>query len=198
LEKLTYGLRSYTVFREALPFLKGDREGVDEATYRQVVSLLNSPDTRAAMAYLKKLTAVKIRRRHHRGISAAGIQEHASNFLQALSYLEAAASANDGAEPVDALVPLSQIAVAIATEEPITGWPLTSAATPERLSSIVEPMRQAVQSGRSPLSAFRNALGAERLMQAADLLNSLRSTELLAEWQTRSVIKFQPAKRVAA
>src|SRR5262249_49388663 len=139
---------------------------------------------------LKKLKAEKIGRRHHRGISASGIQESASNFLQALSHLEAAASADDIAEPADALVPLSQIAVAIATEEPINGWPLASTALPERLSSVAEPLRQAVQSGRSALSAFRKAVGAERLMQAADLLNSLRSAESLAEWQRRTGIKF--------
>jgi len=198
LEKLTHGLRSYTIFREALPFLKGDREGIDETTYRQVVSQLSSTDTKAAIAYLKKLKAKKIGRRQHRGVSAAGIRESASDFLQALSNLEAAASADDAAEPADALVPLSQIAVAIATEEPIAGWPLASTVLPERLSSVAEPLRQAVQSGRSALSAFRKAVGAERLMQAADLLNSLRSTESLAEWQTRRGIKFQPAKQVAA
>ena len=190
LEKLIHGLRSFSVFREALPFLKGDREGIDETTYRQVVSFLSSPDTRAAIAYLKKLKSKKIGRRHQRGVSAAGIQEHAREFQQALSQLEATAFADEVAEPADSLIRLSQIAVAIATEEPITGWPLDSSALPERLSSVAEPLRLAVQGGRSALSAFRKAVGAERLMQAADLLNSLRSAETLAEWRRRRGVKL--------
>ncbi len=190
LEKLIRGLRSFTVFREALPFLKGDREGIDEGDYREVISLLNSPDTQAAIAYLKKLKAKKIGRRQQRGVSAATAQEHASNFLQAISQLEAAAFADDVAEPSDSLIRLSQIAVAIATEEPIAGWPLDSATLPERLSSIAEPLRMAVQGGRSAVSAFRKAVGAERLMQAADLLNSLRSAETLAEWRRRCGVKL--------
>ena len=190
LERLIRGLRSYTVFREALPFLKGNREGIDETTYRQVVSLLSNPDTRAAIAYLKKLKAKKIGRQHQKGSGGAGIQEHARNFLQALPQLEAAAFADDLAEPADALIRLSQITVAIATEEPIAEWPLASAALPERLSSLAEPLRLAIQGGRSALSAFRKAVGAERLMQAADLLNSLRSGETLAERRRRRGAKL--------
>src|SRR2546423_15688658 len=40
LEALVTDLRSYTVFREALPFLKGKREGIDDATYLRVLGLL--------------------------------------------------------------------------------------------------------------------------------------------------------------
>lgn len=192
LERRIRGLRSFTVFREALPFLKGDREGIDESTYQQVVSLLSSPDTQVAIAYLKKLKAKKIGRRQQRGVSAATAQENARNFLQAISQLEAAALDNV-VEPSEALIRLSQIAVAIATEEPITGWPLDSVVVPEQLSSIAEPLRLAVQGGRSVLSASRKAVGAERLMQAADLLNSLRSAETMAEWRGRRGAKLSLA-----
>jgi hypothetical protein len=190
LERLIQGLRSFTVFREALPFLKGDREGIDEATYDRVVSLLSNPNTQAATAYLKKLKAQKIGRHHQRGASAVGIQGQASNFLQALSQLEATALADEIAESAEALVRLSQIAVAIATDESINGWQVDSAALPERFLSIAESLRLAAQGGRSSLAAFRKAVGTERLMQAADLLNSLRSAETLAEWRRRRGAKL--------
>jgi hypothetical protein len=190
LEHLIRGLRSFTVFREALPFLKGDREGIDEATYQQVVALLSSTNTQAAIAELKKLKAKKIGRQHQRGVSAAGIQQLVGDFRQALSGLETAAFADQAAGPDEALIRLSQISLAIATEELITGWPLAAAALTQQLSSVAEPLRLAVQSGRSSLSAFRKAVGAERLMQAADLLNSLRSAETLAEWRRRQGVKL--------
>lgn len=190
LERLIQGLRSFTVFREALPFLKGDREGIDGATYDRVVSSLSNPNTQAAMAYLKKLKAQKIGRYHQRGAGAADIQEHADNFLQALSQLEATALADNAMESAEALVRLSQIAVAIATDESINGWQMDSAALPEQFSSIAEPLRLAAQGGRSMLAAFRKTVGTERLMQAADLLNSLRSAETLSEWRRRRGVKL--------
>jgi hypothetical protein len=190
LEKLIRGLRSYTVFREALPFLKGNREGIDEATHDRVVSPLSNPDTQAAMAYLKKLKAQKIGRQHQRGVSAAGLQEHASDFLQALSQLEATVLADEVTESDESLIRLSQIAVAIATVESVKGWQVDSAALPGQFSSIAEPLRLATQGGRSAVGAFRKAVGTERLMQAADLLNSLRSAETLAEWRRRRGVKL--------
>ncbi len=190
LERLIQGLRSFTVFREALPFLKDDREGIDEVTYKRVVSFLSNPNTQAAMAYLKKLKAQKIGRHHQRGASAASIQEHASNFLQALSQLEATVLADEVSGSAEALVRLSQIAVAIATDESINGWQLDSTALPEQFSSVAEPLRLASQGGRSAVAAFRKTVGTERLMQAADLLNSLRSAETLAEWRRRRGVKL--------
>jgi len=67
---------------------------------------------------------------------------------------------------------------------------LAAAALPEQLSSVADPLRLTVQNGRSSLSAFRKAVGAQRLMQAADLLNSLRSAETLAEWRRRQGVKL--------
>lgn len=190
LETLIQGLRSFTVFREALPFLKGNREGIDETAYDRVVSSLSNSDTPAAMAYLKKLKAQKIGRHHQRGASAAALQEHASAFLQALSQLEATALADEVMESVESLIHLSQIAVAIATDESIKGWQVDSAALPGQFSSIAEPLRLAAQGGRSAVGAFRKVVGTERLMQAADLLNSLRSAETLAEWRRRRGVKL--------
>lgn len=190
LATLLTGLQSYTVFREALPFLKGDREGIDEATYNQVLAQLRNPDTAMAIAYLKKLKAKKIGRKQQRGVSAAGVQEHAQRFRQALTELETAASEGTVTEPADALIHVSQLALALATDEPITSVSLASVTLPERLCSLAQPLRLAVQSGRPAVAAFRKAVGAERLMQAADLLNSLRSAETLAEWQRRRGVKL--------
>src|SRR5262249_54810360 len=56
LQRLGQGVRHYAVFREALPFLKSKREGIDEVTYNKVVKLLHDTDTRKAIQYFRAST----------------------------------------------------------------------------------------------------------------------------------------------
>jgi hypothetical protein len=195
LEQLTRGLRSFTLFREALPFLKGDREEIDEDTHTKVVAQLSNPDTRAAAQYLKKLKAQKIGRQHKKGAGVSAIQDQAVRFERALAELEneavQTASANASLS-ADALIALSQITMAIATGDEIKELPAAVTKAPDHLSALVEPLTTAARGGRAGVAAFRKAVGAERLMLAADLLNSLRSAESLAEWRRRRGIKPPP------
>lgn len=188
LEELTRGLRNFTVFREALPFLKGDREGIDDDTYTQVVSHLSNPDTRAAIQYLKKLKAQKIGRQHTKGAGVTAIQDQSVRFERALATLENEAVQDQPAKAptsADALIALSQITMAIATGDEIKELPAAIANAPGHLSSLAEPLITAARGGRASVAAFRKAVGAERLMLAADLLNSMRSADTLAEWRRR-------------
>lgn len=195
LEKLTRGLRNFTVFREALPFLKGDREGINDDTFVQVVTHLSNPDTRAAVQYLKNLKAQKIGRQHKKGVGVTAIQDQAVHFDRALSELENEAvqgSSTKATSSADALIALSQVTMAIATGDEIKELPTAIANAPDRLSSLAEPLIIAARGGRASLAAFRKAVGAERLMQAADLLNSMRDEGTLAEWRRRRGIKPSP------
>ncbi|GEM_PF-3369313 len=195
LEELTLGLRNFTVFREALPFLKGDREGIDDDTYAQVISHLGNPDTRAAIQYLKKLKAHKIGRQHTKGAGVTAIQDQSVRFERALAALENEAVQDQPAKAptsAGALIALSQITMAIATGDEIKELPAAIATAPDHLSSLAEPLITAARGGRASVAAFRKAVGAERLMLAADLLNSMRSAETLAEWRRRRGIKPPP------
>jgi hypothetical protein len=188
LEPLTRGLRSFTVFREALPFLKGKREGIDEATHCRVASLLSDADTQAAVEYFKTLKARKIGRRHRKGASVAAIHDQAVTFSRTLTQLEAEAAANPadlGSVSAEAATALSQMAMAVATGETIKVLPDIASGLGGSLAPLAEPLTAAVRGGRAASAALRKAVGAERLMQAADLLNSLRSQEALAEWRRR-------------
>ena len=196
LEQLTRGLRSFTVFREALPFLKGDREGLAADAYARVVSQLSNPNTRASLQYLKQLKAQQIGRRHKKGAGVTAIQEQAIRFERALTALEneitQASSATAPPSSAEALIALSRIALAIATGDEIKGLLTTITQTPDHLSPLAEPVLIAARSGRAGITAFRKAVRAERLMLAADLLNSMRSEETLAEWRRRRGIKPLP------
>lgn len=188
LKDLVSGLQSYTVFREALPFLKGGREGIDADTYGKVVSLLGDRNTSRAIVFLKDLKTRAIGRRHHKGTSVAAISDRASEFEKALAELEL--ENVRGAEVLDpassvALVALSQIAMALATEEPPKEIPRSALSLQGRLTAIADPLVSAIRGGRDSISAFRKVVGAERLMQAADLLNSMRGEASLAEWRRR-------------
>jgi hypothetical protein len=187
LAELVSGLRSYTVFREALPFLKGDREGIDEGTYHKVVTLLGDANTTASVHYLKKLKARKIGRTHKKGSSVAAIRDQATSFDTALTELETEAARGNiraGLATSASLVALSQIAMAVATEESVTDLPSTTT-NMDRLIAVAEPLLAAARGGRSSMAAFRKVVSAERLMQAADLLNSLRGETSLDEWRRR-------------
>jgi len=201
LEELTSGLRSFTVFREALPFLKGDREGINDDTYAQVISHLSHSDTRTSIQYLKKLKAQKIRRQHKKGASVAAIRDQAVRFERALTELENGAVQDltvKSPSSADALIALSQITMAIATGDEIKNLSTAITNAPDRFSSLAEPLITAARGGRASVAAFRKAVGAERLMLAADLLNSMRSEGTLAEWRRRRSIKPPPLPRMNA
>jgi len=188
LTTLVSGLRSYTVFREALPFLKGNREGIDKDTYGEVVSLLRDQNTGRAIHFLKDLKTRAIGRKHRKGSSLSAIRDQAAEFERVLAELELenvrAAAVPDVAWP-EALVALSQIAMAIATEEQLRELPSAATSLQGQLMTLADPLVSAVRGGRDTISSFRRLVGAERLMQAADLLNSMRGEASLAEWRRR-------------
>ncbi len=188
-EDLVRELISFSVFLEALPFLKGKRENIDDRTYRQVVSLLGNSDTQSSISYLKKLKAAKIGRLNPRGIAAVEIQEHVVSFQRAVCQIDTISFADIDMAPPELFLRLSQITMAIATEEPINSCDIVGFSVPDKLHPIAGSLQAVLQRGRGAISAFRKGIGSERLMQVADWLNSLRSPETLIEWQRRSRVK---------
>ena len=188
LARLVAGLCSYTVFREALPFLKGDREGIDEATYQRVVSSLSHANSRQAIAYLKQLKADRIGRQHKKGASVSAAREQAVSFNTALAQLEAEVSAGapTHAASDDLLLTLSRIAIAIASGDTAEKPRVSADNINGALAAVAGPLLSAARDGRSAMAAFRKLTGAERLMRAADLLNSMRAEPSLAEWRRRN------------
>lgn len=187
-ESLVNGLDNYTVFREALPFLKGDREGIDDATYRKVVSVLRATDTADSIRYLRGLKAKKIGRKHRKGNTIETIRSHAVNLKAAFARLEAQATQvfeQMPSAPSGVLVALSQAAVAIATGETIKTLPPGLTNAKGYFPDIAEPLIAGMQSGREGMAALRRLVGADRLMEAADLINSMRSRKTLEEWRSR-------------
>lgn len=187
LEKLVVNLKNYTVFREALPFLKGDREGIDEAVYMRVVACLSDTNSREAIEYLKRLKANQIGRRHKKGASVAAVRDVAVSFDIALARLEAEISSEafTASDSDEVLVSLSRIAVAIAGNDAVEKPSVSTIDAGGSLHAVAESLIVAVRGGRASAAAFRKVVGAERLMQAADLLNSMRSESSLTEWRRR-------------
>ncbi len=187
LADLVCDLRSYTVFREALPFLKGDREGIDETEFENVIRTLRTQNTTAATNYLRGLKTRRIGRKHSKGESVALVLDPATTFIKALERLEADTATRAiaiPAAPSEVLVALGQTAMAVATDESIIAVP-AAVEMDRTFSGLSEPLVAAIRGGRASLAAFRRLVGHARLMQAADLLHALRSDEAFAEWQRR-------------
>ena len=187
LEKLVAGLNNYTVFREALPFLKGDREGIDETAYRRVVAFLSDTNSRGAVEHLKRLKADQIGRGHKKGASVTAMRDIAVGFSTALAQLEAEVSSDTSITPTpgELLMSLSRIAIAIASGDAAEKPPTNTVDVSNSLRAVAENLTTAIRGGRASMAAFRKVVGAERLMQAADLLNSMRSEASLTEWRRR-------------
>lgn len=191
LVKLTQGLKNYTVFREALPFLKDKREGIDEATYQRVIALLSTEKTHEALRFLKKLKAQQIGRHHKKGASVTSVRELAASFVQALAQLEHKAGNELEAGRFasnEAMVTLSRMAMNLATGEPLE-QNFVEISVDEPLSAVAGALQEVARGWRTTGAAFRKAVGAERLMQAADLLNSLRDEQALIEWRRRHSVR---------
>ncbi len=194
LAALTAGLRSYTVFREALPFLKGSREGIDAGTYGQVVELLRDPDTRGATSALRRLKAIMVGRQHSKGGSAAAIRDQAGTFRSTLTALQLAA--REGTLPPlppETAVALSQAALALASGEPARELP-PAAQAPECVGALLTALNAAIRGGRASAAAFRRIVGPAHLMQAADLLNCSASERGLSEWRRRNAAPATPPR----
>lgn len=187
LAELVAGLSSYTVFREALPFLKGKREGIDSSTHTRILGLLRSSNTRSAVQQIKTLKSQTIGRQHKKGASAEAVRAPAAKFSQTLRTLEeqlASGARTSFSDAPEVLSNLSSLAVAVATGEQPGG--LRAQTLADRvLSELAEPLIAAVRSGPAATAAFRKIVGASRLMDAADLLNSSRNERDLDQWKKR-------------
>jgi hypothetical protein len=187
LEELVTGLRSYTVFREALPFLKGKREGIDGQTHARILTLLRSANTQVAVQQIKDLKSQTIGRRHKKGASVAAVRDPALKFSQALDQLElevVSGARTDFSETPETLSLLSSLAVAIATGEGTHNLQQLKF-TGSVLRELADPLLSVIRGGPAAVSAFRRAAGSRRLMEAADMLNSGRSEQDLNQWRKR-------------
>ena len=193
LEQLVMGLQSYTVFREALPFLKGKREGIDEPTHARIVTLLRSTNTQSAIQQIKDLKSRTIGRRHKKGASIAAVRDPALKFSQALDQLELeviSGGRTDFSEAPETLSLLSGLAVAIATGEGTDNFQQIRLTGPV-LRELAEPMVSVIRGGPAAISAFRRTAGSRRLMEAADLVNSGRSEHDLNQWRKRHSLQAE-------
>jgi hypothetical protein len=178
-------LSHYSLFREALPFLKGDRCGISEDEYRGIVGFERSEHTRHG-AVLQSLKAEKIGRGHKKGQAVSKMSQLAETAGDAIRRLfEIAAS--DSAETrklreetgPDALLTLSQWCMALAEDAQLRAEDLNHRALPEPLAALADNLLIVSRANRDERAGFRKALGSLALMKAADVLNALRSDERL-------------------
>jgi hypothetical protein len=185
-------LAQYSLFREALPFLKSDRCGISEAIYEEIVTSLNGRNTQETKEFLLGLKAKNIGRKHKKGQAVAKMSEVAEAVRTAVRQLFDLASSDPtqvvaarNALGSDVLLLLSQWCMAIAEDRTAPAAPLESSSWPEPFAYLGNTLLLVSRATRDDRAGFRKALGGLLLMQAADLLNSLRSDGRLEQWKRR-------------
>jgi hypothetical protein len=189
LTDLLQGVRSYAVFREALPFLKGDREGIDDATHARVLDAIRQPDVANATAMLRALKREKIGRVHTKRLKQLLAGQGAGNFLDAFVCLVEATKRGEvrpvAGSALAATRTASQLAMALAEGTDRVPNMVTLEAEDPVIGSVLAALAPLGGANRESRNAFRSTVGAPRLMEAAELLNALRDAESLEGWRRR-------------
>ncbi|MFZ5923953.1 MAG: hypothetical protein ACOYW4_01775 [Bacillota bacterium] len=185
------GVKSYALFRAALPFLKGDRNGIDDATHREILCLIAGTDTHRAHKHLRALKEKHIGRKHHKGISREKVANEVASFLSSVATLESdlrRAPLEIGkqirGEFKESLGLMAKVLYALATGGFIPGDASDSLGRTVR-HPLVAPVVAAAIASRDEKSAFVKAVTPNLLMELADLFLALRTEESFNQWQKR-------------
>jgi hypothetical protein len=183
-------LAQYTLFREALPFLKGNRREIPEEKYQEILTRLNGRNPDGTKEFLLMLKSEAIGRRHKKGQAVAKMGQVAEMVRSAVRQMLVLATANKLAElraslGQDALLTLAQLCMAVAEDSTPPGIPDNREKWPAPFAVLGNSLLLVSQANRDERSGFRKALGPVTLMEAADLLNSMRSDEGLSQWKRR-------------
>jgi hypothetical protein len=189
-------LSRYSLFREALPFLKGDRCGIDDSVFANIISQLNSADAGNAKEFLKRLKKERIGRQHKKGQAVVRMSESVTALRGAFKQLVALVEDQPDqliqlAERIGHrdVLQLSQFCVALADNAPLPSIPKIGAGL-EPVASVGLALTAIQSVSREDQNGFRKAVGAVTLMELADLLNALRSSEQINQWQKRQQLKL--------
>jgi hypothetical protein len=190
-------LKQYSLFREALPFLKGDRSGVSQEVYEDIVGRLNGESAQKGKRFLVALKAKKIGRKHRKGQAAAKMSDLANRVGRAIEELVSLAARGDERTGVirttigpDKLLLLSQVCMAMAGDEEPPAFSTEAGTWPEPLDCLANGLLQLIRANRDDRAGFRKTFRPTALMEAADLLNALRSDERLAQWKQRRALRL--------
>lgn len=191
-------LEHYTLFREALPFLKGDRCGIGDNDYRDIVGRLNGGGQPAVVKeYLLALKAGKVGRKHHKGQAKSRMTPAAEPVRAGVQAALAAATAGGGAvAEVRRLVGdgwllrLAQWCLAAADDTPFApaddGGGLAAPYGP-----LAAALARVGNASREDRAGFRKAVGVTTLMDGADLFHALRTDAGLEQWRARRAVRLR-------
>jgi hypothetical protein len=138
------------------------------------------------------MKAKKIGRKHKKGHAVAKMSEMAEAVRSAVRQLFDLASADPiqvaavrDALGTDTLLALSQWCMAVAEDSAMSATLLEPAAWPEPFAALGNNLLRVRRTNRDDQAGFRKAIGTLTLMEAADLLNALRSDQRLEQWKRR-------------
>lgn len=191
-------LSRYTLFREALPFLKGERCGVGDELYAEILGRLNgSGDPTEAKEFLLGLKAKMLGRKHQKGQAKSRMTSTAAQVRAGVqAALIAAGAAGEAVAEVRRglgdswLLRLSQWCMAAADDTPFSS-PENGDGLPDPYGQMATALARIGRANREDRAGFRKAVGVSVLMDGADLFHALRSEEGVEKWQARRAARLR-------
>lgn len=195
-ERLFSNVKKYSLFREALPFLKGNRQGIDEATYREVIARIGSGQVSEVKVYLQGLKERYIGRSNKKGVSLTkvavtsdGIVRFMTELLKkvmspAFSVNQIHVNAGD-----ESLRLMSLTFYGLVADQPLPV--LSEELEGHNWREFAVMLNSLTSASREEKSALRKLIGVQTLMEWTDLFNALRTDQDFTEWRVRSNYKMK-------
>jgi len=202
LQKLFKNLKSYSVFREALPFIENEKFILKDEQINLIIKWLNENDPKITKRKLVQLKKEYINIKNDRSKRLNEVIEEAKIFHELYSYildlfsndqeLELQKIKNQLSE--EGLLKLSQMCISISNTSykgPSTiitdDWPLKF----KEFVTMILPISQSKQEIKA---RFKRVISEEEVIQLADIFNSLRSGEPVQKIKTRLKIGLKLKK----
>lgn len=189
-------VKKFSLFREALPFLKGDRQGIDEETFTKVMQVISTDNLSDAKEYLSKLKEQYIGRTSKKGVSKTKVASDSQIINNFVKDLIIRVLENESLTGIlrnelgdELLQKVSQTFYGLATERSVPQINVPSDS--KEWHNFVEALVNISNGNREEKSAYRKLTGALNLMEWADFFNALRLESDYNEWKQRSKIAIK-------
>lgn len=193
IEILFQNVKRFSLFREALPFLKGDRKGIDEKTFNKILKMIEKNQVSEVKIYIQNLKRKHIGRKNKKGVSKIKVTPNTKVVILFMD--ELLTKVNENTTFADEIrkhnrnnlfILISQAFYGLATDR---GVPFINSLNDKKWNEFIMVLNEVAGGSREEKSAFRKLIGPLRLMEWADFFNAMCSQDDFVEWQARS--KFQ-------
>lgn len=191
LYELFHSLKSYSTFREALPLIENEKYILSEAEVKEIIKWLNGDDIRRAKEEIRKLKKQYIDKKNDRARRLIEVEEEAECFNNFFNYIKKMVMEENKEEIKkiksignDKLLKLAQVLLAISNDN-YSGPPEVNKTSNSLVNSIINSLLPISLAKKEKKARFRRLVSSKCLIDAADILISIRNDEGLDQIKKR-------------